>query len=107
MVIPEYSEWIKQISDTQVLEIDTESFKALFHKWNKSKPKEQMHKFFEAYACAASKLKRFPNVDEVEKTCPGILRSKGQNQVGYNLKRRLMNETEFFDEVNFGTKGYI
>lgn len=105
MEIPEYKDWVKKMSEAPELEIDTDSFKFLFYKWNESKPKEQTHKFFEAYACATSKLKRFPNVDEIEKTCPDILKSKGQNQVGYNLKRRLKNNTEFFEEFDFGKKG--
>lgn len=105
MEIPEYKDWIKKMSEAPELEVDTDSFKFLFYKWNESKPKEQTHKFFEAYACATSKLKRFPNVDEIEKTCPDILKSKGQNQVGYNLKRRLKNNTEFFEEYDLGKKG--
>jgi len=44
-------------------------------------------------------------VDEIEKTCPDILKKKGQKQVAYNLKSRLMNNTVFFEEHDFGTKG--
>jgi len=62
------------MSEAPELEIDTDSFKFLFHKDKENKPKEQIHKFFEAYACATSKLKRFPNVDEIEKTCPDIFK---------------------------------
>ncbi|MCX9012303.1 MAG: hypothetical protein OIN66_14425 [Candidatus Methanoperedens sp.] len=109
--IPKYSDWKKNAP--KELEIDTESFKALFSKRDGRTPNEQMHNFLKAYAIAVNRFailqqdedkKRFPHLDEVAKIIPEVNASV-QGEVVYNLKRRFIQNTEFFEERTFGTKG--
>lgn len=109
MEAPKYSEW-KQTTPEEA-EANAESFKTLFDERDEAKPKEQMHNFLKAYACAVhkivfiQKIDRFPKLNEIETICPEFVKAEGQKQVVYNLKRRFTQETDFFDERNFGIKG--
>ncbi len=107
MEIPKYSEWVQKISGKTEIEIDTESFKALFSKRDERTPNKQMHNFLKAYAFAvnnARKEDRFPNLDEIEKAFTDV-GAPIEGQVVYNLKLRFMKNTQFFEERDFGTKG--
>jgi len=106
---PKYSEWKQTVPEGA--EARAESFKMLFDERDEAKPKEQMHNFLKAYACAVhkivfiQKIDRFPKLNEIETICPEFVKAEGQKQVVYNLKRRFMQETAFFEERNFGIKG--
>lgn len=110
MEIPKYSEWVQKVSEKPEIEINTESFKALFSKRDERTPNRQMHNFLKAYAFAVHRIAivqkedRLPNLDEIEKAFPDV-DAQIQGQVVYNLKLRLLKSTQFFDEKNFGTKG--
>lgn len=109
VVTPKYSEW-KQTTPEEA-EAKAESFKTLFDERDEAKPKEQMHNFLKAYTCTVhkivfiQKIDRFPKLNEIETICPEFVKAEGQKQVVYNLKRRFMQETDFFEEINFGIKG--
>lgn len=104
-----YSVWKRTVKSED--KIGTKSFEALFEKWDKGNPKKQMHNFLKAYACAVhnivvvKKEDRFPKLNEIETACPEILKDKGQREVVFNLKRRFIKETNFFDEIPFGRQG--
>lgn len=107
MEIPKYSDWLKKVSEKPEIEIDSESFRALFNKRDEKTPNWQMHNFLKAYAFAVNKTKkqyRFPNLDEIENAFAEV-NVKVRGQVVYNLKLRIMQNTQFFDEIDFGTKG--
>lgn len=107
MEIPKYSEWVQKISGKPEIEIDAESFKALFNKRDERTPNKQMHNFLKAYAFAvhnSRKDDRFPNLDEIEKAFTDV-GAPIEGQIIYNLKKRFMENTQFFDEIDFGTKG--
>ncbi len=107
MEIPKYSEWVKKVSEAPEIEVDAESFKALFSKRDERTPNKQMHNFLKAYAFAvnnARKEDRFPNLDEIEKAFTDV-GAPIEGQVVYNLKKRFMKNTQFFEERDFETKG--
>ncbi|VVB88421.1 Uncharacterised protein [uncultured archaeon] len=107
MEIPKYSDWVKKVSEKPEIEIDSESFKALFDKRDERTPNKQMHNFLKAYAFAVNKTKkedRFPNLDEIENAFTDV-NAQGEGQVVYNLRLRFKKITQFFDEINFGKKG--
>ncbi len=107
MEIPKYSEWVQKVSEKPEIEVNTESFKALFNKRDERTPNKQMHNFLKAYAFAVSKTRnedRFPNLDEIEKAFTDI-GAAVRGQIVYNLKLRFIQNTQFFDEMDFGTKG--
>jgi len=106
--IPEFNEWIKKMSEAPELPIGTDNFKIFYEisvDKTKIEPNEQIHNFFEAYAFAINKLKKFQNLHEIEKTSTDILKKRGQNQVVYCIRSRLKNSPDFFEVRNFGTKG--
>lgn len=91
-----YSRWEREIDN--VKELDEENFRALFDARYPDKLNEVMRIFLEAYARAVQETKekgRFPNLKEIQDQM-----DKGEI---YNIKRRLVEFTEFFDVIS--TKG--
>ncbi len=107
MEIPNYSDWLKKVSEKPEIEVDAESFKVLFNKRDEKTPNWQMHNFLKAYAFSVNKTKkqdRFPNLDEIENAFADV-KAPVKGQIVYNLKRRFRENSQFFDEIDFGTKG--
>lgn len=102
MEITKYSEWVQKISE-EPLEVDAESFEALFDKRDRQgkTPNEYMHNFLRAYTKAvkeiAEKENHFPILADIEKFFPVDSADKGQRKVD-NLKRRFIENTKFFRE---------
>lgn len=95
-----YSVWLREAEDIRV--VSEESFRALFDSRFQNRPNDIMKIFLEAYASTVQKTKgddRFPTLKEIqEKMARGEV---------YNVKRRLMRETEFFKELSLGSDGVV
>jgi hypothetical protein len=82
------------------IEVSGDSFRALFDRRFPDKLNEAIEDFFRAYAKAVKDARnsdRFPNLKEVQEKM-----EKGEV---YNIKKRLIDKTDFFYEVSTKTEG--
>ena len=93
-----YSQWERSAKD--VKEIGQENFIALFDSRSSEKLDKAMEEFLKAYAKAVKETKienRFPKLREIQE--------KMDSGDVYSLKKRLIDNTAFFDEVSAGASG--